>query len=263
MNPFLDPRAWSLPTVRARSEPAGRGRELGGQAALGRRLCIPASISQVEAHPIDEDDIDESDDDGGKPSVAPLAGWEAPPTPLGKPLAGRTNPQSLHGAARSSFVSHLSLRGAQLGQTVSVSASGRSGSRRDLGPHQANAYRAANQHQDDERTLRVRFGINGGAPATALHLRSAMAEVRHKVLRLVHVRCASPLVIADCEENDNAEDVVRVVMQPATFQRVCGSGGRRFVIFGPWSERSNGTSNPTLLVSHAEALANDAMLAEP
>ena len=273
-NPFhssapLDPRSWCLPSRQL--EPATPGSAAVG---LGRRLCIPANIVPAEAHQLDEDDIDDSDDDGSgaasrahvmwhrEPCAAPAFGLAARPTTAGKSFADRLDPPQ-QGAKRSSFVSHLSLRGAQLGQTVAASASGRTGSRRDLGPHQANAYRAANQHQDDARTLRVRFGINGGAPATDLQLRSSMSEVRHKVLRLIHVRSASPVVIADCEHDDSAEDMVRVVMQPAAFQRACGSGGRRFVIFGPWSERTNGSSTPILLVSYAEALPSGLVLNAP
>ena len=65
------------------------------------------------------------------------------------------------------------------------------------------------------------------------------------------------------EHDDSAEDMVRVVMQPAAFQRACGSGGRRFVIFGPWSERTNGSSTPILLVSYAEALPSGLVLNAP
>ena len=139
------------------------------------------------------------------------------------------------------------------------------GGKRALGPHQACAQRFASQLRDDAQTLEVKHGLGGSVPPSAEQLRAAMRAVRHKVLRLVQLRAAAPVVIADCALDDAAEygqphavgdgadeeAELRVVMPKALFQRACG-GGKRFVVFGPWLETSHGSG--VLFVSHAEAL---------
>jgi hypothetical protein len=180
-------------------------------------------------------------------------------------------------SSRSSFVLGLSLRNSQLGETTGVRAGRTAGIRRTTGVHSALVQRAASEVSAVEQLLLVKHRILGPTPPTKEALRAALAddELRHRILRLRRVHVTAPLVIAECDDGDSGDEAgdgsptpsgdasggvgssssastVRVVMQRAKFERACGRGGDRFVIFGPWIERHG--AQLTILATHAEAL---------
>ena len=282
-NPFAkrartDPRRWSLPSTLPSATPQQQPRRhsnppSSSHISLGRRLvptpaslrapvAAPASFSSVDrVHDDIEDDVSDDEADsalGVATSHLPLQQLQTPvPPDSTRTLQVLRPPPNTAARPRDTFVQlGLTLRTDQLGDAVKANSSGRS-SRKLAGPISQLVHRAASEAASEAQLLLVKHGVRGPAPPTPAALRSAMSSVRHRVLRLSHVRSTAPLVIAECECENSHEThhndpptTVRIVMQRAVFDRACGTGPR-FVILWPWLERSGGG---VLLVSHAESL---------
>ena len=196
---------------------------------------------------------------------------------------------------RSSFVASMRLSTAQLGETVTAKSSGRAGGRRLSGACSAFVLRAANEAAAATQMLLVRHCVAGPSVPSFETLCAAMHAVRHRVLRPTRVLATAPLVmleaideaevmleaIDEAEQNGRGVDgrsptdagddsayaavgtelpspppPLRVLMSRATFDRACGGGGGRFVVFAPFLEASRGACGRAtlLLASYAEAL---------
>jgi len=191
---------------------------------------------------------------------------------------------------RSSFVASMRLSTAQLGETVTAKSSGRAGGRRLSGACSAFVLRAANEAAAATQMLLVRHCVAGPSVPSFETLCAAMHAVRHRVLRPIRVLATAPLVmleaIDEAEQHSRGVDgrsptdagddsasaaggaasqtelppppppPLRVLMSRATFDRACGGGGGRFVVFAPFLEASRGACGRAtlLLASYAEAL---------
>ena len=206
---------------------------------------------------------------------------------MGSALQRALTPAAATPAAppRSSFVASMRLSTAQLGETVTAKSSGRAGGRRLSGACSAFVLRAANEAAAATQMLLVRHCVAGPSVPSFETLCAAMHAVRHRVLRPTRVLATAPLVmleaIDEAEQNGRGVDgrsptdagddsayaavgtelpspppPLRVLMSRATFDRACGGGGGRFVVFAPFLEASRGACGRAtlLLASHAEAL---------
>ena len=230
------------------------------------------------------------------PPPPPLPPFSAARPSMGSALQRALPPAATPAAPpRSSFVASMRLSTAQLGETVTAKSSGRAGGRRLSGACSAFVLRAANEAAAATQMLLVRHCVAGPSVPSFETLCAAMHAVRHRVLRPTRVLATAPLVmleaideaevmleaIDEAEQNGRGVDgrsptdagddsayaavgtelpspppPLRVLMSRATFDRACGGGGGRFVVFAPFLEASRGACGRAtlLLASHAEAL---------